>query len=288
MIELYRNLSQQQANELGLVLKSSGIFHRLKKRKNGWNVWVRSVDAARSQTILTDYFKENPHAEFLQTVPNGKKPAVYTGIWAAILLMAFYLAAGENRRAVHDAFGSSAEQILNGEIYRTVTSLFLHVDAVHLVGNMASMALFGSVVCSVHGSGLGFLMVLSTGILGNFINAVLYQTNHFSVGASTAVFGAIGILSAYQFWRKLNLPGERVKAWLPLGGGLALLAFLGSGGGRVDVTAHLFGFCAGLLLETIHSLWLQKEASKKVQVVCLSITAGILTLSWAWPLWRAH
>jgi membrane associated rhomboid family serine protease len=199
--------------------------------------------------------------------------------------MAFYLAAGNDRLSVHQAFGASAEHIMQGEIYRTVTALMLHVDAVHLVGNMVALALFGSAVCGIHGIGLGWLMMLVTGIFGNAINAVIHQTDHFSVGASTVVFGAIGILSGYQFWKKMNLPGERVKAWLPLGGGLALLAFLGSGVGRVDVMAHLFGFFSGLVLETIYDLWIQKEVSTSVQTVCVSVTVGILVISWVWPLW---
>jgi rhomboid protease GluP len=285
MIELYRNLTREQADICSLVLRSSGIYHRTKKWKDGWYVWVRSTDFTVALTRMSDYFEENQQVEFEETSGKDKRPTTYTGIWIALVLMAFYLALGEDRKALHHLFGSSAAHILDGAVYRTVTSLMLHVDAVHLVGNMASIALFGSLVCGIHGLGLGWLMILLTGILGNLSNAFLYQTNHVAVGASTAIFGAIGILSAYQFWKKMDIPGERVKAWLPLGGGVALLAFLGSGGGRVDVTAHLFGFVSGLVLETIHSLWIQKNVSKTGQAVCLSVTTGILVISWVWPLW---
>ena len=285
MIELYRNLTDEQADICHLVLTSSGIYHLTKRWKKGWDVWVRSADAEKALAGMTAYFTENPQVEFAKIKENGKKPAAFSGIFAALVLMAFYLAAGDDRLSVHQAFGASAKHILHGELYRTVTALMLHVDAVHLAGNMAALALFGSAVCGIHGMGLGWLMMLSTGIFGNIINAILYQTNHFSVGASTVVFGAIGILSAYQFWKKMNLPGERVKAWLPLGGGLALLAFLGSGGGRVDVMAHLFGFFSGLVLETIYDLWIQKKVSRSVQAACMSVTAGILAISWVCPLW---
>ena len=287
MIELYRHLTQEKANICSLVLKSSGIFHRVKQRKNGWVVWIRSTDAVKAQAIMAAYFEENPHREFINISENSRKPALYNGIWVAIVLLAFYLATGEDKQPVHDSFGSSAQHILNGEIYRTVTSLFLHADAVHLVGNMAAIVLFGSAVFNIHGLGIGLLLILLTGIMGNAFNAILYQTHHISVGASTAVFGAIGILSAYQFWRKIHLPGERMKAWLPLGGGLALLALLGSGEGRVDVMAHLFGFFAGLVMETFYMLWGPAEASQTVQWICITIAAVMTILSWSWPLWLA-
>jgi hypothetical protein len=57
------------------------------------------------------------------------------------------------------------------------------------------------------------------------------------IGTSTAVFGALGTLSALQVPRR--------RAWLTLGVGVALLGFLGTGS-RADLLAHLFGFAAGV------------------------------------------
>ena len=51
----------------------------------------------------------------------------------------------------------------------------------------------------IAGAGVGVLMILAAGVLGNYANAVLFEYNHLSVGASTSVFGAVGITAAYQF-----------------------------------------------------------------------------------------
>jgi membrane associated rhomboid family serine protease len=59
-----------------------------------------------------------------------------------------------------------------------------------------------------------------------------------SIGASTAVFGALGILSMLQVPRR--------SAWLTLGAGVALLGLLGTSA-RADLLAHLFGFAAGVV-----------------------------------------
>jgi len=176
-------------------------------------------------------------------------------------------------------YGASAQHILDGEYFRTATALMLHADSLHLAGNLLGIALFGTAVCSVTGWGVGWLIILVSGISGNLINAVIYRFGHISIGASTAVFGAIGFLAAYQFLKRFNLPGGRIKAWLPLGGGLALLGILGTGQ-YVDVLAHLFGFGSGILLGLTYGLFIKRPASVLWQVVCFMMAAGALLVSW--------
>jgi membrane associated rhomboid family serine protease len=282
MISLYQDLSGKQAEMCALILAASNIECRVQKRKSGFQVNVRSKDFASALTVMSLYFQENPEAETIAP-PAEIRESDYSGIPAAVLLAVFYLAVGEDRHVFFKKFGSSASHILNGEIYRTVTSLMLHLDTVHLVGNMAAIALFGSTVCRIRGMGVGWLMIVLTGAIGNFCNAALYHSDHLAVGASTAVFGAIGILSAHQFWNKMTFPGQGVKAWLPLAGGLALLGILGSGGGRVDLMAHLFGFSAGLLLETLYRFGVRTKPIRTIQVLSLLSVAGIIALSWLWP-----
>ncbi len=268
-----------------LVLSASGIYHRTRNGNTGRQIWIRSRDLSRALAGMDAYFKENPDRSFEETPQERSRGFSYAGLWAALVLLAFYLAVGDDRRVFNEFFGSSAEHILKGEVYRMVTSLFLHVDAVHLTGNLTAISVFGSAVCSIHGAGLGMLLILFSGFLGNGINALVYQSAHTAVGASTAVFGAIGLLSARGFWDKMALPGRHIRAWLPLGAGLALLALLGSGEGRVDVLAHLFGFMAGIVLETAYFLGVKKEITGYGQVVCMGLVAGIAALSWILPLW---
>jgi len=155
----------------------------------------------------------------------------------------------------------------------------LHADTLHLAGNIIGIAIFGTAVCTITGWGAGWLMILTTGLVGNLLNAILYQTDHLSIGASTAIFGAIGILAAYQFFRKLRLPGQRIRAWLPLAGGIALLGSLGSGE-FVDLTAHLFGFIVGIVIGSIYAILVKKPVSRSIQVCCLLVTLSVIAMSW--------
>jgi membrane associated rhomboid family serine protease len=144
---------------------------------------------------------------------------------------------------------------------------------------MVGIALFGTAVCATMGWGVGWLMILATGVVGNLANAFFYGAGHLSVGASTAVFGAIGILAAHQFSKKFKLRSHRMRAWLPLAGGLALLGMLSSGE-RVDLTAHLFGFLAGMILGAFHAVFLRTWAPKVYQGCCLLVACSILVVCW--------
>ncbi|MBU0462449.1 MAG: rhomboid family intramembrane serine protease, partial [Proteobacteria bacterium] len=125
----------------------------------------------------------------------------------------------------------------------TITALFLHADARHLAGNMAGMIIFGAPFISLSGFGMGPFMLLFAGTLGNLFNAHLYQTAHLSIGASTAVMAAAGLLVAFQLTQK----GKplRLNNLMPVFAG-ALMVGMFSQGERTDVMAHVFGFLSGL------------------------------------------
>ena len=128
------------------------------------------------------------------------------------------------------------------EWYRTVTALSLHMDSVHLFGNIAAGCLFLSMLCRRAGFGAGLLLTVIGGVLGNVCNAIYRPLPFSSLGFSTAIFACLGLLSGIEALRE----GSRRRALLPLGAGAGLFAMLGTEGERADYAAHLFGMAAGL------------------------------------------
>jgi membrane associated rhomboid family serine protease len=93
--------------------------------------------------------------------------------------------------------------------------------------------------------------MLAAGAVGNFFNVLVRSGEDFSsLGASTAVFGALGLLTGAGLWHSLRHPDRRglLRTFAPLVAGLVLLSWLGIGGPRTDVSAHFLGFAAGLVL----------------------------------------
>jgi membrane associated rhomboid family serine protease len=197
------------------------------------------------------------------------------------MLVAVHLAvrAASDPSGILQKAGASAGAIASGEFYRIATALTLHADVPHLAGNILGIAIFATAVCHLTGTGVGWTMILASGLLGNLANAWLVEPAHLSVGASTAVFGAVGILSAAQFYRKRSAGDSRFRAWLPLAGGLALLAFLGSGA-HADLTAHLFGFASGIGLGLFFAVRIRRPPAPAVQRRLIACSAAILAVSW--------
>lgn len=150
-----------------------------------------------------------------------------------------------------------AGQILAGQWWRPLTALTLHSGWVHLFGNLALGAPFIVLLCRDLGSGLAWTLILASGALGNLANALLQLPDHRAVGASTAVFGAIGLIAALSLMRQRHQQSRRPL--LPVAAALALLALLGTGGEGTDLGAHLFGFASGFSLGLLSVLPLARR-----------------------------
>jgi len=276
-ITISKGLTNEEAETLGLVLLSSGIVHKSEKSKNGWEISVHQESAVEAEILIRKYRAENsivsaePDRFFYDYTKS------LSGVWAALLLAAVHIVVYTrvDHHLVKGICAASAGRILNGELYRAAAALMLHADIVHLTGNMVGIAILGSAVCSIMGWGTGWLAVLSSGIAGNLMNAYFYKAGHSSIGASTAVFGALGILTAWQFLRRARQPGQRLKALLPLGAGLALLGFMGSSM-HTDILAHLFGFLSGIVVGGLYGSTINRQPGVAMQTGSLIITAVIL------------
>ena len=285
MIQLFANLSSEQADICSLVLSSAGMAHRIRKDPYGWAVWVEASDYDMAQAAMVKYFNENRLAE-PSSASNEARPRYETrfieALFAAVFLLVWHLAfhVSGAHESIVEKFSADAANILNGEIYRAVTALMIHADAAHLAGNMVGIVIFGTAVAAETGWGLGWFMILISGVSGNLLNAALYETGHVSVGASTAVFGALGILAGYQVIRKFRAKGKWLTVLAPLAGGLALLGFIGSGE-NVDIMAHLLGFGAGIGMGAVYAFFCRFPPNKYIQAGALCLVLLIIFLAWA-------
>lgn len=284
MVELFVNLSEEDANTCLVVLASAGISCQTTGQPDNWTVLVLPEDSEKAIKEIERYFQEN-----LET-PDEDDPwariplKIHTGLGAALGLLAghaFMIHHG-GIPFFAEKYGASASSILNGEIYRTVTALMIHANSVHLTGNMASLALFFTIVCSVQGLGVGSFCVLSSGALANYATALVYSSAHLSIGASTAVFGAIGILIAHETFSRFRAANQRFRAWLPLGGGICLLGLF-SQADHTDILAHLFGLGSGITVGCIFNFILKKPPGPAVQRLFFLLTLCVILLSWLEP-----
>ena len=246
MEKLFICLPDKKADLIILILTSQNIETRVERENNLFNIYVNKSDMEKSCTMVEAYYKENKFFRLKQQLQ--KIPISSFKSYPAFCIMGllWLIHAACIHYQVHETmiikYGSSALFILQGETYRAVTALFLHSDARHLAGNMAGMLIFGAPFISLSGFGLGPFMLLVAGTLGNLFNAIFYQSAHLSIGASTAIMAAAGLLVAFQVIQK----GKqlRLNSLMPIFAGAVLMAMF-SQGERTDVWAHIFGFLSG-------------------------------------------
>lgn len=272
--------SAKRAEEYAVVLAASGIAHRLEETDAGWAVMVASGNTARAGRALAAYDEENRERPVSEpTLPEYGR--TWIGVAVAALLVGFFAVTGPrpDASAWFVRGSASAGQIVQGEVWRTVTALTLHADAVHLFSNAIACGILVTAVGWWLGPGIGIWLVLLAGVVGNALTALASGSHHVSVGASTAIFGAVGILAARQFSVRRRRPWARRTGWVVVGASLALLGMLGTGE-RADILAHLFGLLAGGALGVGAARTLRRAPGPSVQWPLAMAAAAVVVGSW--------
>jgi len=263
-VEILRAADAALVRELSLVLNSVGIPHRVVGNQHQQWIVTREDRARDALEELASYHRENlgrtRRSEKLFTHAGAASQALF---WAALLAMVHVLVQARALGLDWKAAGRvDGQGIFSGELWRPFTALTLHADLTHLMSNLFFGALFVALLSQVLGTALTWNVVLFAGAAGNLLNAAVVGSELRSIGASTAVFAALGGLTAVQFARKMDSARESAKRWIPLIAGVLLLGWNGMGGTRhdpftgiirpvddnTDIGAHVAGFVCGLLL----------------------------------------
>ncbi len=174
----------------------------------------------------------------------------------------------------------SGDLIRQGEWWRTITALTLHSGLRHLAGNLLFGLLFGMFAGRLLGSGVAWLGILLSAAVGNALNTFLLSPEHASVGASTAVFAALGMVAGHVWRAKLMRQDHWPYRVGPIVGGLALLMYTGTGGPNTDVGAHLMGFVCGFALGVALVGFRDRFSSERVQIFSAMLTVALIVFAW--------
>ncbi len=172
------------------------------------------------------------------------------------------------------------ELIRDGEWWRTITALTLHSSVRHLAGNIVFGILFGLMAGRLVGSGIAWFGIVVASAAANFLNTSLLESTHRAIGASTAVFAALGLVSGFV-WRAKLMSQDRWPLRLgPIVGGIALLAYTGTGDANTDIGAHLAGFVCGFLSGMVLTLAAGYLKQKSLQLGSGIAAIAIVLFAW--------
>ncbi len=241
----------KDASQHGLVVLARGHAYWLQPKEGGFGLWVNAAVADEVREQLRQFDRESagwpprPWAE----AGAGRRLELFTPLCWALVVIASFRAQAEwwwwTERGAVDARAMWA----GGEWWRAATALFLHADAGHLTSNLVSGVFAFAAVVTTMGIARGWAAIGAAAVAGNLVVACAHGGSDYrSLGASTAVFAALGVLVGRAV--RVVMQVERKRRWraalLPLATGVAVLGLYGAGEQRVDVLAHVAGFGAGV------------------------------------------
>ena len=134
--------------------------------------------------------------------------------------------------------------IWQGEYWRILSSLFLHMGLSHLLFNLYCLCIFGAMLEGLAGHRRFLLIYLSSGLISNLCSIIFSPA--ISTGASGAIFGIIGAFIVYIVACRKSLPeGYFLAAGAALIPFLAFMAYSTMVFTGIDYMAHLGGFIWG-------------------------------------------
>lgn len=276
---IFKGRDRKRTDIILLVLASQSITATLEKLPDGnWGILVQEIDTDSARQHIQKYDLENRsvNKKIQKLQPSTfSAPAILCLIALLGLIHLLTIKTGYHNRAIFQ-FGASPYFLEQGETFRAVTALFLHSDIRHLLGNMAGFIVLSSPLVRMTGTGSGLFLLLCAGTTGNLIAGGLGQGLRLSIGSSTAVMGAAGLLAAGKiFSDRDERPFFRLASLAPLAAAATLVAMF-SHGEHTDVSAHFFGFLSGAGLGLAGHPLLKVCAGPATEKLCLALTLAII------------
>ncbi len=282
--------SRRAARDFGVVLEAAGLPFACLDADGGCELWAPVSQAALVRREIEQSLAEGGAGDAgAADGPVRGGGALGAILYGAVLLAVAY-AVGRSFLGVDwlDAGAVDASPGRRGEWWRAVTSLTLHLGPEHLLGNLLFGIAAGMLVSRQLGGGLAWLGILVAGAFANLVEVAIAPASYSAVGASTAVFAALGILSGRAWRARAGTPRRWLQRAAPLAAGVGLLALLGSGKHHVDVLGHALGFVVGVGCGALSLVGgLARRAGRRTQVGAGAVALALVAIAWALALHRA-
>jgi membrane associated rhomboid family serine protease/Tfp pilus assembly protein PilF len=199
------------------------------------------------------------------------------------------LASGASHRDILIGFGASLRPyVIDGQYWRLVMPMFLHLSLAHLALNLLGLFLFGPLLERAYGCGRFALVFLGGGIAGSL--ASMLFSRQLGAGASGGILGVCAALVLIRYRHAALLPaGAQAKCGSQLAAGIGLTLAFGWVVPGIDNWAHLGGLAGGaavgLMLKRqspASDLALDHSLLTALGVVCFS---GMAALNY-YPRWQ--
>lgn len=161
--------------------------------------------------------------------------------------------------------------VYKGEWIRLLTAQFIHIGIIHIVMNMYFLNSIGPIFERLYGSANFIIIYLLSGLMGNLFTYAFGSVNSVSAGASTSLYGllglAIGMMVTYRDDHILHSFGASFVSVVAIN---LLYSFIMP---KVGVLGHLGGFIGGFILAGIFPVINRELKSMRVSLFIIILLA---------------
>ena len=234
------------------------IDKKLEFSEEGVNLFLKVTDDINKKNIK--------QAQKVEEIFTPKKPII-TYALIIINVLIFVIGIGLNiHNGLLNAFANNSTLIKQGQYYRLFTSMFLHVDILHIAFNMYALYILGKEAESFFGK-LKFLTIyILSGLSGSLLSMLLTKTP--SVGASGAIFGIMGALLYFGYNYRVYLGNTLVRQILPV---ILINLLFGFSVSSIDNFGHIGGLVGGITTSMALGFTNRSDKTDKINGIIITI-----------------
>ncbi len=243
---------------------------------------VCSHCGAQTVEYEAEVYEESREERFLRAIIARPTRLTYLfiginlGMFALMWLAGGMSVTGANHFALV-GFGAKENSLIEqGQYWRLVTSIFLHIGFLHLFFNNYALWIIGQEIEKLYGAARFAALYMMTGIVGSVASYYFYP-DATSAGASGAIFGLFGALATFAFRGRSDIPDFIRKSILrrvfPL---IAINLILSFSIKEIDKAAHIGGLIAGVALAVLIPYQRAEEKAtptvwRAIMVLCIAV-----------------
>ncbi|MFL7796873.1 rhomboid family intramembrane serine protease [Clostridium chauvoei] len=144
--------------------------------------------------------------------------------------------------------GAKVNLLINeGQIFRFITSAFLHGGIIHIIFNMMALKIIGVQVEQVYGR-KKYAVIYFASAIGSSALSYILSPQSISVGASGAVFGLLGAMFMFGYKNRKNIGKEYMINIIQV---IILNIAIGLTVPNIDNFGHIGGLIVGSLIAAV-------------------------------------
>jgi rhomboid protease GluP len=217
---------------------------------------------------ITDEINNKNRKDAMETdqILEPKTPYITIGMLTFIILLFLVSVVTNSGAEIKYYFCDYGPFIRNGEIYRLLTSSFIHIDIIPLIFNAYALYIVGTMIEGYYGKKKYAIIYFVSAISGSLLSIAMSDVP--SIGASGAIFGLLGSLLYFGYHYRVYFGSVILGKVIPV---VIFNLAIGFMFPEIDNFGHIGGLIGGFLVSKALGINSKDKTSDKVNGIVMTV-----------------